>query len=380
VQTGHRYREGRRYLLVSGQLRNTTSETRDVDLWVNGYYDRTGERVASPLATDTQQGYRHLTIPGDTNLEFEMELNWSSRLSCLRVQVAGEDTPVPPFYAEGQVLDFLIEPEPGTFLAEGIVLEESSARLGTLDVPSYNVQNRDHCSEGDWCVLVSGRIRNTTCKTRDVDIWVDGYDLEGERVASTLASETQEGYLHLDMAGEADASFEISVSWSDEIHRMEIAADIDDRKIPSPPVSPSSSMPAGLTVEPSAGGYLPDGRDEPSDLLLLTVEAEQIESPEEYWYMTPEDRHVVPQGDPIVVVRGAIQNRHRAYRELTMNAYGFDAAGEQVSWTLDSGHLPGCIDLRIEPGQVGEFTLHMNRADGLKSIHIHGGAYPIPLP
>ena len=378
-RTGRRYSEGRRCLLITGQLRNTSTEARDIDMWVDGYSAK-GERVASTLISETQPGHLHLAVPAGAGREFEVYLEWPSQLSSLQFTTAREGVAVPPSYAEGQMLDIAIKPTPKAFIAEGIRLNQASASVGVLDNWAHNVQTRKSSSRGDWYVLVSGQMHNTTSTTRDVDMWVDGYNAEGELVASTLASETQEGYLHLDLPGETSQDFELSVSWSDEIRSLEFTADIDDRMIPAAPMSPSSSLPAGLTVIPSPGEYLTTGPDgELSELLLLTIEVEQIESPRRYWSHR-DDSYTVEQGEPILVISGLIQNRHRTYSEISMNARGYDADGEQVSFTLDSAHLPGCIGLGIPPGEVGEFTLHMNPADNLASIHIFGGMSPIPFP
>ena len=378
-RTGRRYLEGRRCLLITGQIRNTSTEARNVDIWVDGYSAK-GERVASTLISETQPGHVHLAVPAGAGREFEVYLEWPSRLSSLQFRTAGEGVAVPRSYAEEQMLDVNIEPDSGAFVAEGIILEEASTHIAALEHTSFTVETGQHHTKGDWCVLVSGQMHNTTSTTRDVDMWVDGYNAEGERVASTIASETQEGYLHLDVPGETSQDFELRVSWSDEIRSLKFTADIDDRMIPSAPMSPSSRLPEGLTVNPLPGEYLatsPDGAR--SELLLLTIEVEQIESPERYWSYRDE-RYTVEQGEPILVVSGVIQNRHRTYSEISMTAHGYDSAGEQVSFTLDSAHLPGCIGLKIPPGETGEFTLHMNPDEDVTSIHIYGGTSPIPPP
>jgi hypothetical protein len=354
------------------------TETLAVDMWANGYNSK-GEQRASTMVSEMQPGYVHLTIPGKTSCEFELVLNWSSRVSRLQMRVAGDDVPIPLSYGEGQMLDIAIEPAPGAF-GEGIILEEASARMGALEGTSFTVQTGEHHTKGDWCLLVSGRICNTNDKMCAVDMWVDGFDSEGRQVVSTLASETQEGFLHRDVPGETSQDFEIVLNWSDELRRLEFSADIDDRMIPSPAMLPSSRIPEGLTVIPSPGEYVTNMHDESSELLLLAVEVEQTKSPREYWYTRSEEDYTIRPGDPILLVRGTIQNRHRAYWEIVIYAYGYDAMGDMVSETLDRAHLPGCIGLEILPGEIGEFTLHMNPADNLKTIHIYGGTSPIQPP
>ena len=63
-----------------------------------------------------------------------------------------------------------------------------------------------------------------------------------------------------------------------------------------------------------------------------------------------------------------------------MSAEGYDAAGEQVAWTVDAAHLVGVIGLHLENGETGQFTLHLNRADNVRSIRIFAGTSPITPP
>lgn len=63
-----------------------------------------------------------------------------------------------------------------------------------------------------------------------------------------------------------------------------------------------------------------------------------------------------------------------------MWAGGYDKTGKQVAWTLDAAHLPGHIGLHLENDEVGQFTLHLNMADNIKSIRIFANNYPITPP
>jgi len=380
VQDGSRRNKGLGCLVVMGHVRNITVETQEVYIWADGYNSK-GERKAATLVSDTQPGFAHLTIPEDTSQEFEIALSLPNRLSVLRFSATDDEATTPRLYAEGEVLAVAVEPQSGTFLAEGIRLDGASARAGILRVPAYVPRTWDYNSQGDWCVLVSGQIGNTSMNVRDVDLWVDGFNADGEQVASTLATEAQEGFLHLDVPGETTLDFEIGVSWSDEIQTLRIAADIDDRMIPSPPAMPASRIPEGLTVFPAVGEYLTTSpRGEESELLLLAVEVELVGSPEEFRYRTGDEKRTIQPGEPVLVVRGVIQNRHRAYSEIGMSAHGYNGNGEQVSRTLDAAHIPGAINADTEPGTVGEFVLHMNPAEDLKAIYVYGATYPIPPP
>jgi len=364
---GEEHDAGDRCLLVSGRMRSTTTENLGVDFWVNGYNSE-GNQVAWTLTSDRLPGHAHLTVLAESGTDFEIVVSCVNEIRWLVVNASTDSERI------------TLQPKLGTALADGLVLEQASVHAATLKQAAFNVQSWRHYSRGDWCLMVSGRVRNTTSELLDVDMWVDGCDSEGERVASTLASGTQEGYVHFDVPGESSQDFEIAVSWTDEIRSLEIGADSNDRMIPSPPVFPPSALPDGLVVSPSVGTYLTNSKDRSSELLLLVIQFDQVGSHREYRYRDSEDRQTIKLGDPILVISGSLQNRHRAYRKITMYAQGYDAAGEQVSWTLDAAHLPGEIGLDVEPGHIAEFTLHLNLADDIESIHIFASTSPILPP
>lgn len=85
-------------------------------------------------------------------------------------------------------------------------------------------------------------------------------------------------------------------------------------------------------------------------------------------------------GDPILVVRGTVQNKHKDYKEISMYAEGYDKTGEQVAWTLDAAHLVGVIGLHVENEETGDFKIHLNMSENVKSIRIFASIHPITPP
>jgi hypothetical protein len=378
VEDGGQYREGWQCLLVSGRVRNTTTATLDVYLWVDGY-DADGDRVASTLSTGTQKGYLHVDVPPESARDFEIAVSWSGQTRNLKLSASSDDGFAPAGYMKDQVLSLPIVPEPGATLVEGVVLEDASTRVGILEKGGFDVPTGRHLAKGDWCLLVSGRIRNTTAETLDVDVWIDGYDSEGERVASTVASDTREGFAQFDVAAGSSLNFEIAVSWSNEVRSLRIFADVGDSLMPLPAVPPSASPSGPISVSPPVGAYLPSGsKGEPSELLLLAVQVEEAPSSEEHYLH--ETGVTIQPGDTVLVVTGTLQNRHRAYPHVYMHADGYNAVGEQVAWTLEGAGLPGQAQTYIEPGQVGEFTMHLNAAEDVATIRIFAGVSPIIPP
>jgi hypothetical protein len=127
------------------------------------------------------------------------------------------------------------------------------------------------------------------------------------------------------------------------------------------------------------GAYVPTNSEgATSELLLLAVQVEETPSNREY-HCHETDETIHP-GDPVLVVTGTLQNRHRTYPHIYMHADGYNAAGEQVAWTLEGAGLPGQVQCCIEPGQTGEFTMHLNPAADLATICIYAGVSPIVPP
>jgi len=63
-----------------------------------------------------------------------------------------------------------------------------------------------------------------------------------------------------------------------------------------------------------------------------------------------------------------------------MFANGYDGEGEQVAWPLDNAHISSQILLIIENGETGEFTIHLNTAENIKTIRIFANSYNISPP
>ena len=63
-----------------------------------------------------------------------------------------------------------------------------------------------------------------------------------------------------------------------------------------------------------------------------------------------------------------------------MYAEGYDEAGKQIAWTLDADHIAGQIGLYLGYGETGEFTLHLNLSDGIRTIRIYANNYNVAPP
>ena len=134
-------------------------------------------------------------------------------------------------------------------------------------------------------------------------------------------------------------------------------------------------------MSPPEDTYLIDSKGKSSELLMLAVAVGRVAADTEYRssYLRSEERAIMKADEPVIVVSGCFQNRQRAYRKIVMYAQRYDTAGRQISCTLDSTRLPPEIG-NLDQGQVGEFTLHMNPADGIVLIRIFASTSPILPP
>lgn len=142
---------------------------------------------------------------------------------------------------------------------------------------------------------------------------------------------------------------------------------------------PDSTTGAEIKVEPMPGSYLSNSHNESSGVVLKDVQIKTDICDKEYfspWYPS----HTVKRGDPCLVVSGHIQNMHEENSEIAMYAEGYDEAGEQVAWTLDAAHIAGQIGLHLEYEETGEFTLHLNLSEDIRTIRIFANNYSVTPP
>jgi hypothetical protein len=142
---------------------------------------------------------------------------------------------------------------------------------------------------------------------------------------------------------------------------------------------PDSTTGAEIKVEPAPGSYLSNSFNESSEIILKDVQIKTDICDKEYfspWYPS----YRAKRGDPCLVVSGHIQNRHEENCEIAMYAEGYNEAGKQVAWTLDAAHIAGQIGLHLEHEETGEFTLHLNLSEGIRTIRIYANNYSVTPP
>jgi len=123
-----------------------------------------------------------------------------------------------------------------------------------------------------------------------------------------------------------------------------------------------SNYPADIpvTVEPTA--------DDPEEKIVIdnvTIAAGTLDRD----YFTPAaGQHFA--GEPCFLVSLHINNGYNEDCWVTFNVDGFNAAGNQVSFTLDTGPLPGAWQVYLASFSSAEYTLHLTRADNVDRLTV----------
>lgn len=124
-------------------------------------------------------------------------------------------------------------------------------------------------------------------------------------------------------------------------------------------LKPSPVDTFSMSVSPSPGNYLGNSQNVSSEVLLKDIQIKTGVSDKQYGYPylyageSVWSQHAVNIGEPVLIVSGNIQNKHKENKEIAMYAEGYDATGNQVAWTLDAAHIAGQIGLHLENGETG---------------------------
>ena len=132
-----------------------------------------------------------------------------------------------------------------------------------------------------------------------------------------------------------------------------------------------------VTLTPSSGSYLANAKDESSEVLLQAVQINKGISDKQYTSVNL--NHPIKAGKDILEISGTVQNNSLINKFITLYAAGYDTKGKQVVWTLD-GNIQGYLVIHLETGETGEFTLHLNFTENVKSIRLFASNSSVPPP
>jgi len=140
----------------------------------------------------------------------------------------------------------------------------------------------------------------------------------------------------------------------------------------------NSSGELTIGITPAPGNIITNAKSESSEVVLQTVKIDKTASDKQY--IPVNSGQVVNAGDNVLTVGGSVQNNSKVNTHIQLYASGYDAAGKQVAWTLDSSGIVGQIGLQMETGQTGSFILHLKFSDKIKSIRLFCSNYAVTPP
>jgi len=155
-----------------------------------------------------------------------------------------------------------------------------------------------------------------------------------------------------------------------------IGIEIDGKDYGTIPCTIKVTGITSITIQPEPGSYLGTG-DEISGVILKDIQVKTGICDKDYfspWFPSPK------KGEPCLVVSGHIQNQDKEKFEISMSALGYDKAGEMVAGTLDAAHIAGAIGLHLEYEEIGEFTMHLNYSEEIRTIQVFAANYLITPP
>jgi hypothetical protein len=145
----------------------------------------------------------------------------------------------------GQSLDIDIMLAPDSELAEGseltdeISLERVQVRYEILSSPESRDWPRTYAfNTGDFCLIVTGKVKNNTKQDILVNLRATGYDKDGNEVSWSLQvdpSHSGMGITTVDLAKDSSADFTLYMGWSEDIELISVfVSSRDETDIPPP--------------------------------------------------------------------------------------------------------------------------------------------------
>ncbi|MGD1119415.1 MAG: hypothetical protein ABR886_08000 [Dehalococcoidales bacterium] len=141
-----------------------------------------------------------------------------------------------------------------------------------------------------------------------------------------------------------------------------------------PPVISTTQPPANTTAQPVTSdpriNVLPCA-DDPEGAISFANVALSKGILDSDFMVVRTDAIPHEKGAPYFLVRGKITNTSTTRCWVAYHGYGYDSAGNEVSFTLDAGPIVGIAQIGIEPKSSEIFALHLSWSDNATSFTLH---------
>jgi acyl-CoA synthetase (AMP-forming)/AMP-acid ligase II len=232
-----------------------------------------------------------------------------------------------------------------------IVIDNVTVTSGTLDRDYYTPAAGQHFA-GEPCFLFAGNIKNGYNEDCWVAYHIEGFDASANHVSSTLETGPLPGWGQVYLAAFSSMDFTLHLNWSDNVTGFLISSQRTTRVVPSP--SPAN---ISVNIEPCL---------DDSECKIVIYDVAVVAGTLDREYISREG--IYEPGEPCWFVTGHISNGYDEKYWVAYHAHGFDASGNEVSFTLDAGPIMGVEQVCIYGRSFENITLHLSWADNVTSI------------
>lgn len=224
-----------------------------------------------------------------------------------------------------------------------IVIDNVTVASGTLDRDYFTPAAGQHIA-GEPCFLIGGNIKNGYNEDCRVAYHIEGFDASDNRISSTLETGPLPGWGQVYLAAYSSMPFTLHLNWADNVTHFLISSQRTTRLVPSP--SPTN---ISITVKPTVS-------DNESKIVIYDVTVVPATLDREYIGR----ENIFEPGDPCWLVTAHIRNDYDVKYYVAYHAEGFDASGNEVSYTLDAGPIYGWEQTFIYGRSFENITLHLS--------------------
>jgi hypothetical protein len=146
---------------------------------------------------------------------------------------------------EGQIPEATFENNFGDELAEGIILEQAAVAFDILSRSGEVVHRFELYNAGDLCLVIKGKMRNTSEKDLLVNFFAVGYDEDGNEVSWTLDVEPGpiSGIANIDVPSQSVVDFTLHLSWAENVKVIKITGNSSPYPFGYSPDEPTTTSP-----------------------------------------------------------------------------------------------------------------------------------------
>lgn len=269
----------------------------------------------------------------------------------------------------------VIEPAPGNALFH-------QCSIDLTDVTVYEDAFPEPLSghkAGEPCFVLTGHISNGYEGSPFVTMFALGYDASGEVVAWTLDRGLSTGAILLEIDYNHESAFAMRLNRPGGVAIVRIFAQAYD------------AVPEWVDWQLLVGACRSAKLSESATVSQVPVDPRPVEMLFDAGPIVLEDvaldlgafdahHHGYEEGDPCLLLAGHITNLDPENRYVVGIAWAFDAAGDLASGVVDNRPVFGVLDVDLDCGCTGPFTIQMELSEDVRRIRLYASTSSYPVP